>query len=302
MRLRWIAWAAALAAFCAGPASAGEHRTLYHQGRERSYVVETPADATDGARLPVVFVLHGGGGNAMSAAEISGFTDKARAEGFIAVYPNGTARGLVRHRLTWNAGHCCGYAMRNDIDDIGFIRRLIDILVARDNGDPDRIYVVGMSNGAIMAHRVGIALAGRIAAIAPVAGGLFGDEETPSAPVAALMINGALDRSFPLEGGPPRARFARSWGGAPLMPGAYQGEFWASANGCRPAAEESHPAPYLVLRRYPCPDGRDVVRIVVEDNGHAWPGGVKAGRIGDAPSQNLYATDAIWEFFKTKRR
>lgn len=302
IRIVKLAIAAAAAAFLAAPADAApERRTLSHQGRERSYVIEAPA-AGGAARLPVVIVLHGGGGDAGNAARMTGFSAKAPREGFIVIYPNGTARRFSGDRFTWNAGHCCGYAMRHYVDDVGFIRQLIDIAVARDNADPDRIYVTGMSNGALMAHRVGIELSGRIAAVAPVAGGLFGDEKAPAAPVSALIINGALDRSFPLEGGPTEGRFKASWDGAPVMPGAYQEEFWAKADGCEPAASEEHAGPGLLLRRYPCPEGREVARYIVEDGGHAWPGGEPGSRLGDPPSEALDATDAIWEFFKAKRR
>src|SRR5688572_9343275 len=80
-------------------------------GITRSYVVRTPVNqATETRRVPLVLVLHGGGGNAAYAERMTGFTGKARKEGFIVVYPEGT--GLLQSMLlTWNAGHCCGYAM-----------------------------------------------------------------------------------------------------------------------------------------------------------------------------------------------
>lgn len=99
---------------------------------------------------------------------ITGFTDKARAEGFIVVYPEGTSR---RGQLfTWKAGHCCGYAMEQRVNDVAFIGALIDALLARYPIDPKRVYVTGMSNGAMMAHRLGIELSEKVAAIAPAVG------------------------------------------------------------------------------------------------------------------------------------
>lgn len=297
-----LAILAAVASLFATPAGASvERRTLSHQGRERTYLIEIPETAGE-TPLPLVIVLHGGGGDAESARRITGFSEKARAEGFIVIYPNGAGRRFSRRHFTWNAGHCCGYAMRRHVDDVGFIRRLIDIAVARDNADPARVYVTGMSNGAMMAHRVAIRLSTRIAAVAPVAGGLFGDEPPPSAPVAALMINGERDQSLPIEGGPTRGWFASAWDDAPLMPGAFQETFWARANGCEPAPVEQHPGPDLILHSYQCPDGLKVERYVVEDSGHAWPGGEQAGRIGDRPSNSLDATAAIWRFFKARAR
>ena len=84
---------------------------------------------------------------------MTGFTPKASAEGFIVVYPDGTSRRAPL--LTWNAGHCCGYAMEQRVDDVAFISALIEDLAARFPIDRKRIYVTGMSNGAMMAHRLG---------------------------------------------------------------------------------------------------------------------------------------------------
>ena len=65
----------------------------------------------------------------------------ADREGFVVVYPNGS--GLLRARLlTWNAGGCCGYAMRADVDDVGFVRALLDDLAARVAFDRRRVYDV----------------------------------------------------------------------------------------------------------------------------------------------------------------
>lgn len=299
---RFIAAVAAIAAIAALPARGEERRAISHDGIERSYLIEGRTAAREGKPLPAIIVLHGGGGNAENAARMTGFTEKAKAEGFLVVYPNGTSKRFSDKFLTWNAGHCCASAMRENVDDVGFISALIDELVARDGADPDRLYVTGMSNGAMMAHRLGIELSGKIAAIAPVVGGLFGDETAPPNPVAALMINGALDKSIPLAGGMPGGRGAQAWDGSPVKPADFQGEFWAKANGCQPTAASAAPAPDVRLKRYDCAEGREVELYVIDDNGHAWPGGEKGSRRGDKPSTSLNATDVIWDFFKTKSR
>src|SRR5688572_24879246 len=162
-------------------------QTLVHDGLTRSYVVRAPKKLLKSdTPVPLVLVLHGGGGNAPNAEQMTGFTEKARREGFIVVYPEGYGR-LKTALLTWNAGHCCGHAMENKVDDVGFIRSLIDEVSGRYPIDARRIYVTGMSNGGMMTHRLGIELSDRIAAIAPVAATVFGDEKKPSHPVAALM-------------------------------------------------------------------------------------------------------------------
>ncbi len=277
-----------------------EHR-LVHGGMERRYLLDVPRNAVQGAgRVPLVLVLHGGGGTAESAARMTGFGRLARREGFIVAYPEGTSR---RDRMfTWNAGHCCGYAMRRRIDDIGFLGALIDRLVRDQAVDPDRVYVTGLSNGGMMAHWAGIGLSDQVAAIGPVIAGLFGDEPRPSSGVSAIIINGALDESVPTEGGQSGGLFAKAWDGTPLKPAAYQGAFWAAANGCDPAARNESAPPKVSIWRHACPAGVEVVRVLVLDNGHAWPGGRRGSRVGDEPSRALNATETLWAFFSRQRR
>ena len=275
---------------------ADDRQTLQVGGATRSYIVRAPELEKNGVRTPLVIVLHGGGGNAENAERMTGFTVKARKEGFVVVYPEGSGR--LRHALlTWNAGHCCGYAMKENVDDVAFISALIDKLEQSYLIDDKRIYITGMSNGGMMTHRLGIELSQRIVAIAPVVGAVFGDERKPAQPVAALMINGALDKSVPIQGGLSNGRGKNAWDGAPAKPALEQSAFWAQANGCSdvPTKEESG---VQIRWRHRCPVGRDVELLLVKDNGHAWPGGEAGSRRGDKPSTSLNAVDAIWDFFK----
>jgi polyhydroxybutyrate depolymerase len=277
-------------------AEATGRQTLSHDGRERSYVLRAPPAVERGRPRPLVLVLHGGGGNAANAENMTGFTAKALREGFIVAYPEGTGR-LDDKLLTWNAGHCCAYAMKNSVDDVGFIGALLDKLLREHPVDARRVYVTGMSNGAMMSHRLGRELPGRIAAIAPVVGTLFGDEVPPAQAVPALMINGMLDENVPYLGGEPGGRGARSWDGTPASPALYQGTYWARANGCQPEPSREDAA-HWVLWRYACPSAQHVVLYLLKDNGHAWPGGKPGSRRGDIPSTSLNATDVIWDFFE----
>jgi polyhydroxybutyrate depolymerase len=278
-------------------AAAGHRQTLIYEGIERSYLIRLPSGLAQGRGLvPLVVVLHGGGGNADNAERMTGFTEKAEKEGFIVVYPEGTGR-FKGKLLTWNAGHCCGYAMKNRVQDVGFINALLDKLMKDYPVDPKRIYATGMSNGGMMTHRLGIELSNRFAAIAPVVATLFGDEAKPQYPVSALMINGMLDKHVPNQGGPPGGRFPNAWDGTPAKPALEQAAFWANADGCANTAEQEDRGAFI-LSQYPCPAGRVVAIYLVKDNGHAWPGGQQGSRRGDTPSSALNATDVIWAFFK----
>lgn len=272
--------------------------TLSHQDDARSYVVRVPPELTDTKRkLPLVLVLHGGGGNAEITERMTGFTAKAAKEGFIVVYPEGSSR-FKDKLLTWNAGHCCGYALNNKVDDVGFISALIDKLIKDYPVDPKRVYTTGISNGGMMSHRLGIELSHKIAAIAPVVAAVFGDEKIPAQPVSALMINGMLDKSVPYQGGPPGGHFPKAWDGTPVKPASAQGEFWAKANGCTaPTTEERSP---LLSQRYRCAKGKAVELILLKDTGHTWPGGQRGFRGADDPGTTLNATEVIWAFFKAQ--
>jgi polyhydroxybutyrate depolymerase len=82
--------------------------------------------------MALVVMLHGGGGGGSGAARQSRFSVEADRQGFIVVYPDGTRRQspliavLKRNGLfTWNAGACCGYAMEQRVDHVGFVRVLV---------------------------------------------------------------------------------------------------------------------------------------------------------------------------------
>src|SRR5438094_329198 len=62
----------------------------------------------------------------------------------------------------WNDGSARPPADRvAHVDDVGFLRTLLDELPRRWPIDPTRIYATGFSNGAGMTFRLGLELAGR---------------------------------------------------------------------------------------------------------------------------------------------
>lgn len=281
-------------------AAASEYFKIQHQGVERYALVRAPASLVGTEKLPLVLVLHGGGGNAENIERMTGFTALAQRERFIVVYPEG--RGRFDHKLlTWNAGHCCGPAMQQRSDDVGFIRALLLALKTQYPIDAQRVYVTGISNGGMMAHRLGFELADDITAIAPVVATLFGDERLPATPVSALIINGMQDQSVPFDGGAPGGRFPDAWDGTPALPAMAQAEFWAKANACAATVNVSN-TPLFQHGRYACPPDVSLQFYFVRELGHAWPGGRKGSWRGDEPGQALDATTVIWTFFEPLRR
>ncbi len=176
-------------------------RTLTHGGRERSYILYVPASVNWSEPVALVFVFHGGTGNAESAIRMSGFNKVADQNGFLVAYPNGTSRLSDDKLLTWNGGDCCGYAQQKNVDDVDFVRAIVTDLQSLANIDSKRIYAAGMSNGGILSHRLACETADVFAAVAPVAGTLNLASCTPSQPISVIEFHGTGDQHIPYEGG-----------------------------------------------------------------------------------------------------
>lgn len=295
------------AAVAAGPAGANTaqqpdiHR-LQVEGRQREYLLRLPQGRAPGAEgWPLMVVFHGGGGDAFNAERMTGFTELGRQHGFVVVYPQGTAAAAGGRLRTWNAGHCCGTAMRRQVNDIAFVDALLSEVLKQHPVDPKRVYATGLSNGGMLVHRVAVALPQRWAAVAPVVAGLFGDEAAPSQPVATLIVNGEQDTSVPVAGGPSGGRFRQAWSGRPLLPVSAQSLYWAKANGCQVGPDKTFHDTH-VHWRYTCPEGTAVERVLVTGVGHAWPGGQRGTPQGDDPTSGFDASGEIWRFFARHRR
>jgi polyhydroxybutyrate depolymerase len=274
-----------------------EDRTIAVQsvGGERIAIVHFPASAASRRPMPLVLVLHGGGGNAEGAVRMSQMNAAADRLGFLVAYPNGTG-AFKSTLLTWNAWNCCGYAMKNQVDDVAFLRALVVRLESDHGVDPKRIFVTGLSNGAMLAHRVGCEMSDVVAAIAPVAGGMNTGSCTPAHPVSVVMFHGTADRHALYLGGETRGFF----GNAPRLDHPIPEAFatWSRIDGCSPAGKQTTGH----VTKETCSGGRggsEVVLYTIDGQGHAWPGGKPGIRNGnvDQPTTEISATDAMVQFF-----
>lgn len=180
-------------ALAAPPPVAGvTHSELAQGGSEkRSYRLFVPQGLSPGKPAPLVIALHGGLGTGDIFAKQTGFDAVAQQHGFVVAYPDGLGK-------VFNAGRCCGKAQANDV---AFMRALVADLKTRLPIDAKRVYGMGFSNGAMLAHRVACEAPEVFAAIAPVAGGIMVESCPSKTPVSALLIQGRLDKNIPWEGG-----------------------------------------------------------------------------------------------------
>ena len=250
------------------PAGEVTHK-LTHDSRERSYILYVPASVNWSQSVPLVFVFHGGTGNAESAIRMSGFNEVADRNGFIVVYPNGTGRLSDDKLLTWNGGDCCGYAQQKNVDDVGFVRAIVTDLQSLADIDAKRIYATGMSNGAILSHRLACEAADVFAAVAPVAGTLNFSQCNPSQSISVIEFHGTGDQHVPYEGG---------FGTESLVNVDFASVqdsvgFWTSFNKCnsQPKINSSDDIQHEAWTE--CTASTSVELYTVINGGHAWPGG-----------------------------
>ncbi|WP_158531603.1 MULTISPECIES: PHB depolymerase family esterase [unclassified Meiothermus] len=263
-------------------------------GQVRTYEGHLPPHA--GARLPLLLVLHGGGGNGHGMRRLAGMDELADRAGFLVVYPNG-------YKQSWADGRGTTKAEQAGVDDVAFLRSLIEQLIQKYGVDPRRIYAAGISNGGLMVGRMACELSDEIAAFAVVAA-TFPERLTatchPSRPVPILFIHGTLDPILPAAGGIPKV----GAGGA-ILSAEEAVDFWRRLNTCGTSPVEEklidpvQDGTQTLFRRWACAQGSQVLFYRVNGGGHTWPGGwqyLPEDLVGRT-SRDFSATEAIWAFF-----
>jgi polyhydroxybutyrate depolymerase len=287
---------ASLHAQSAGPV------TLSFQGRARQYLLHVPP-APNGA---LVLAFHGGGQFASQMRHITGLDNIAEREHFIVAYPEAFER-------SWADGRGVTSAEKQGVDDVAFAKAVVADIARTHTIDRGRVFATGLSNGAILAHRLACEAADTFAAIAPVIATITPDVAAscrPSAPVAVVSIIGVADPSIPFGGGYVGPGVA---GGRELGSRATE-ELWRSLNGCAPAVTTAT-LPVAVQdgtsvdRRSYAGCRADVIWYEIQGGGHRWPpfrddGALEAvsRRENGVSSQNINASEVIWAFFAGHRR
>jgi polyhydroxybutyrate depolymerase len=278
----------------AGP----REESIEHGGLRRTYRIHVPPSYDGSKPVPLVLVLHGGGGSGLIAERGFGFNPLSDKEGFLVVYPDG-----VEHH--WNDGRIGPrFAKIHEIDDVSFIRALIDHLVKNRKIDPRRIYATGLSNGGFLSHRLGWELSDSLAAIATASATLDPGQAAkfaPKNPVHVLQMHGTKDPIIPYEGG----ECAGDAGQCIAVPAMIA--LWVKANGCLlpPKVEdlpEKDPNDGTSIRREtyaPGEKGAEVVLYAINGQGHGWPGRPVNAEVSGPPTKEIEAARLIWEFFKT---
>jgi polyhydroxybutyrate depolymerase len=267
----------------------------------RTYLLHVPSSIKKGTAVPLVFVFHGGGGQAPSAERLYGWDKVADREGFIVVYPNGLER-------QWRDGRDDAVRRRDKVkvDDIKCVRSLLDEVSRTYTIDPKRVYATGMSNGAMFSNFVGANISDKFAAIAPVAGSLakeFAPRFKPTNPISVFLIHGIDDPIVPYEGGAINIGQQGTVLGAPKT-----AALWVKANGCtvqpttgRLPDKDSNDGCQVSWSRWSNgKEGTEVLLYSIKGGGHSWPTEAPPIRLrtNGKVCHDFDATTSIWEYFK----
>lgn len=306
-RLAVLAVVAALAVTAHAPApvsAASVEESIGVGGVWRTYVLHVPPTLPASTPVPLLLMLHGGGGTGRQMERLAGFSQLADRAGSIAVYPDGVGR-------SWNDGRGDPHitAQRERIDDVAFIAALIGALSQRYRIDSRRVYVTGISNGGFMAQLLAARLSSRVVAIAPVAAGMGPSVAAslhPEQPVSVLVMNGTADPLVPYGGGP----VARDRGAT--IPTSEIVSKWAAVNRCAgnpttvslPDGNSADGSRVKVTTYSACAQRTEVVLYTIEGGGHTWPGGAQylPARLIGPVNRDIDATEVIWRFFASHPR
>lgn len=267
------------------PARAQEDvvRTLIHQGLERRFVLHAPIGTAAPGPHPLVVVLHGSGQPPQELRDWLPMEPIADREGFVVAYPDAIDG-------KWN------YGKRADetIDDLGFIDALLEQLVARGIADPERLYVAGISRGALMTWTLLCRRPGRFAAAAALSSGMMETHLaacTPSRLVPILAIAGTADSVQPYDG----------WADPPPAPRLLSipetMEFWRRLHRCTSQTMQSLPhrtdGDATAAQRVGwavCRHGGPVILLRIAGGEHEPP--------ARSRGQDIDAAEEVWRFFR----
>lgn len=278
--------------------------TLTHQGVARTAMIYEPPGLPAGP-APVVIGLHGRGQSIDRFRGWLHLDSTADRQGFRVVYP-------VAIDKEWSYGRPIARLMPtvNDqpADDLGFIRLLIDNLIAAKRADPTRVYVTGASRGGLMTFTLACALADRVAAVAPLITGMTEYQRDACKPAKAMPIiavDGTNDRDLPYDG------WMFPLGRLLSVPETI--EYWRMQNGCTKEAgkeiqhrDPSDPTSIWRIDWTDCSSGAPLRLYRVNGGGHQVPSLSPNSEINfkhfGTRNHDIETADEIWSFVKNFSR
>jgi polyhydroxybutyrate depolymerase len=274
--------------------------TLAHQGVERTAILHEAAGAARSA--PLVIALQGLGQSTEQLRGALKLDPVADREGFAVLYPD-----AIEHK--WSYGRPINQPMPTvggeTVDDVGFLRLLIEDLVSRKVADPARVYVTGMSRGGLMAFTLACALADKIAAAAALITGMTEAQREdcrPARPVPIMALAGTNDWAQSYDG------WLTEMGRLLSVPETM--EFWRALHGCGqqdrwmlPHRDDRDRTRVVLIEWSGCKSGARLRLYRINGGGHQIP---SLTAIADAQSEQRWGlrsrdvetAEEVWTYVK----
>lgn len=275
--------------------NSSSRKTIMINNVARSYYIFLPPNYNPQKSYPLLFVFHGGLRNAQSVLKTTRFRDYQDKYDFILIAPNGSGRFNKETFLTWNAGHCAGYAFSCKVNDPDFINSIIEQTANSYNIDRKRIYLTGMSNGAMLCYKITNVLSDKIAGIAPVSGAMNYKNLTHKKPIPVIIFHGTDDKRVLYNGGIPLHFLEEKT--RVDEPISYAVNFWVKNNKCDAKPITTKKGNIVIDKYTNCENNANVILYTIMGGEHSWPGGRKDWLMGDKPSMEINASKIILDGF-----
>jgi polyhydroxybutyrate depolymerase len=231
---------------------------------DRRYAIYVPPG--DGRR-PMILDLHGAGGSSSKELVWSDLDRLGRRVNAVVVFAEAVQypsfRG-VQAGGWWDTPPCSfgdicwSPATRGGVDDLGYLRAVIQDVRRRLPIDPTRSYLYGASNGGQMATDLACASADLFVAVVIDEGTMEADPCTPSRPLRVLLMGAADSAIVPYTGNE-----------------SYRSPFdsldrWRRALGCADGVTEGETPIAEIHKATSCPTGSAASLVLVPTGGHDW--------------------------------
>lgn len=243
-------------------------------------------------------------GAGVSGVPLSVWLEIAEREQLLVVAPDGSKKG-------WNDSFA---HVRNkpETDDTGMIRGLIAHMIRAHEADPQRVYVIGVSKGGMMAYRLATELGSMLAAFASVLANMPQQSvcAAPVTPISALIVASTRDPLVPYGGG----KYFYTPLLSPMKSIDETIDIWRTlanlpATGKSvdiPKSAASNPTSCTRVTWGDNPEQLQVVLLRINGGGHAEPSRSQfypwfLSRLVGAQNTDIDIAEEAWAFFKDKR-
>ncbi|MDE0730458.1 MAG: hypothetical protein OSB36_05970 [Longimicrobiales bacterium] len=221
-----------------------------HESQSRRLVITTPKTFGRLGPYPVLFCFHGAGGKAEGQSRR--WSPHADKRDLIVI-----SAEAVQPLAKWNFKD---KFHAEEHDDVGFVSKVVEVLIANKIVDPKAVYATGHSSGGLFCYRLAKELA-LFAALSPMSCGMVKGAHDPgdkTRAISIMQVIGDQDKSFNGSSNP----------GVTMYSASKRIDIWRTFNQCRPDPVVVNKGDEMVVYTYANKSGLEVAFCKVKGQGH----------------------------------